>query len=242
MKVRIVPYKPASNSAKKLAQALSEKLGYKVWRGKPKPGFLNVGWGNRMTGAIHWVNSPLNVAAAHNKLIAFDLLQHDGVSIPKFTTSKEEAAKWLADGSTVLARTAKGQGGSGIQVVKDGEDLPDAELYTQYIKKKKEFRVHVFKGKAILVQEKRKKKNVEANYIVRSHNNGWVFCTKDIHEPDGLRVLGVAAVASLGLDFGAVDIIWNEKQNKCFVLEVNSAPGLCPTTTELYCNEISSLV
>jgi glutathione synthase/RimK-type ligase-like ATP-grasp enzyme len=242
MKLRVVPYKQGSGSAKKLAQALSEKLGYKVWRGKPKPGFLNIGWGNKLACPAHFVNSPTQVAVATNKLAAFSLLELAKIPVPKFTDSKDVAAEWVQQGNTVFARSAGGQGGSGIYVVNDANDLPDADLYTQYIKKKKEFRVHVFKDKAILVQEKRKKKDAEANYLIRSHNNGWVFCTKDINEPDGLRVLGVAAVASLGLDFGAVDIIWNEKLNKLYVLEVNSAPGLCPTTTELYCNEISSLV
>ena len=34
------------------------------------------------------------------------------------------------------------------------------------------------------------------------------------------------AVAALGLDFGAVDVIYNEKYGRAYVLEVNTAPGL----------------
>jgi hypothetical protein len=124
-------------------------------------------------------------------------------------------------------------------VVAPGQELPDAPLYTQYVKKKKEFRVHVYNGKAIFVQEKRKRKNEPVgNQLIRSHRHGWVFCIKDIVEPDGLRVLGVNAVRACGLDFGAVDIIYNEHYNKMYVLEINSAPGIEGSTLEAYTNAI----
>lgn len=229
MKVRIVPYRPSSKSAKDLAIALSEKLGYKVWRGPPKYGFKNIFWGK-----------PGHPAT--NKIATFEILKEKGISHVPYTTAKEDAQTWLQAGAPVFARTAGGQGGKNILVVLPGADLPEAEMYTRYVKKKKEFRVHVVGEKVVAVQEKRKKSGVVANPLIRSHANGWVFCFKDIVEPDGLRVLGLTAVRSLGLDFGAVDIIWNEHQNKCYVLEVNTAPGLCPTTTELYANEISAAV
>jgi glutathione synthase/RimK-type ligase-like ATP-grasp enzyme len=37
-----------------------------------------------------------------------------------------------------------------------------------------------------------------------------------------------------GLDFGAVDVIWNERQQRAYVLEINSAPGLEGTTIDDY--------
>ncbi len=36
----------------------------------------------------------------------------------------------------------------------------------------------------------------------------------------------IACMQVLGLCFGAVDVLYNEKQNKAYVLEVNSSPGL----------------
>lgn len=229
MKVRIVPYRSGSKSAKDLAIALTEKLGYRVWRGPPKYGFKNILWGK-----------PGHPAT--NKTATFEILEKEKLSHVPYTTAKEVAQAWLQAGKTVFARTAGGQGGKNITVVQPDESLPEAELYTQYVKKKKEFRVHVLNEKVVCIQEKRKKNGVTANPLIRSHGNGWVFCFKDIVEPDGLRVLGLAAVRSLGLDFGAVDIIWNEHQNKCYVTEVNTAPGLCPTTTEIYANEIAGTV
>lgn len=231
MKIRVVPYRKGSQGARLLASKLSEKLGYKVFRGRStKPGRRNILWGKR--GSV-----------AHNKIDAFAAFAKEGVTCVPNTTSKEVAQGWLKEGKTVFARTSGGQGGSGITVVSLPEgDIPQAELYTQYVKKKKEFRVHVYGDKVICVQEKRKRNGVDANPLIRSHGNGWVFCFKNIVEPDGLRVLGLAAVRAVGLDFGAVDIIYNEHQNKLYVLEVNSAPGLCPTTTEAYANAILEAV
>jgi D-alanine-D-alanine ligase-like ATP-grasp enzyme len=42
------------------------------------------------------------------------------------------------------------------------------------------------------------------------------------------------------LDFGAVDIIYNAKRNECYVLEVNTAPGLEGTTVEKYATKFAS--
>jgi hypothetical protein len=44
----------------------------------------------------------------------------------------------------------------------------------------------------------------------------------------------------LELDFGAVDLIWNENQNVVYVLEVNTAPGMEGTTLENYCDAFSN--
>ncbi len=102
------------------------------------------------------------------------------------------------------------------------------------MKKKKEFRVHVVNGSVIDVQQKKKRNGVETTSLIRNLANGWIFAHEGVVEPAGLREMGVAAVAAVGLAFGAVDIIWNEKQNQCYVLEINTAPGLCQTTCDKY--------
>jgi hypothetical protein len=243
MKLRIVPYKMGSRGARLLASKLSELVGYKVWKGKAKTKRVNISWGNKIVDAkIHpqfYLNVPEAVELAQDKRLAFTHWNLKGVPCVPWTTDKAVAQGWNKK-QKVLGRTACQQAGSGIVVYEPESTLKDHQLYTLYIPKKKEFRVHVFRGKAILVSEKRKKKGVDSDYIIRANHKGWVFCYKDINEPDGLRVLGVAAVGALGLDFGGVDIIYNEKQNKLYALEVNSAPGLCSKTLEAYANEIAA--
>ena len=46
------------------------------------------------------------------------------------------------------------------------------------------------------------------------------------------------AIKVLGLDFGAVDIIYNKQEDKWYVLEVNTAPGIYGTTLDKYVNAI----
>jgi D-alanine-D-alanine ligase-like ATP-grasp enzyme len=179
----------------------------------------------------------MSVRGATDKRIAFFNWDLKGVQCVPWTTDKAVAQGWNKK-QKVIGRTACQQAGSGIKVYEPDSTLKDHQLYTLYIPKKREFRVHVFRGKAILVSEKRKKKGVDSDYIIRANHKGWVFCYKDVNEPDGLRVLGVNAVRACGLDFGAVDIIYNEHYNKMYVLEINSAPGIEGSTLEAYTNAI----
>jgi D-alanine-D-alanine ligase-like ATP-grasp enzyme len=50
----------------------------------------------------------------------------------------------------------------------------------------------------------------------------------------------IKAVNCLGLYFGAADVIWNDKEQRAYVLEVNTAPGLEGTTLENYANAFTT--
>lgn len=223
MRVRIVPYNSRSKSARLLAKALTEELGYRVWLGAPRYNQANIYWGNPG-------------GANASKLDTFRILESAGVSIPDYTTDPEVAKQWLSTGSKVVCRRLlRASEGRGIVLATTSESLVQAPLYVKYVPKKKEFRVHVAGGEVILVQQKKKRRGVDANAQIRNHGD-WVFCLNDIEEPDDLRTVGHAAVMAVcpSTLCGAVDIVWNKKQNKCFVLEVNSAPGLCPKTAKIY--------
>lgn len=233
-------------------------LGYRVRRlfnDRPNPTFVVRPW----TKLINWgcsrppvglatpgvvSNSFAAVATASNKLSTFRALENvDGVRIPIFSTDGDVAKGWLRDGIGVVCRTKlSGHSGDGIVLVtQPDQEIVQAPLYVQYVKKQKEFRVHVAFGEVIDVQEKRKKRSedengegVPTNYQIRNHQTGWVYCREDITEPGSLRGMAITTVSSLGLEFGAVDLIYNEKRNEVYVLEVNTAPGLEGTTVEKY--------
>lgn len=238
MRLRIVPYKKGSESAKLLAEALEERLGYHVWRGPIKARRRNILWGfhgntgDFVTGRD--INTPAAISVARDKLNTFRHLSGH-VSMPPYTTDRTVVERWLNEGKTVLARTVlNGQGGAGIRILNRGDPIPDAPLYVEYVKKKKEFRVHVVGGAAVDVQEKRRRAGTDTNSMIRNHDNGWVFCHENIVEPAGLRQQAIDAVQRVGLEFGAVDCIWNERRNQVYVLEVNTAPGLAPSTAAKY--------
>jgi len=213
----------------------------------PKVTDFTINYGNGMDG-VHFLpnffaNSIEAIATCSNKLKAFNAMKQAGVNIPEYTTEVfTKALGWLEKGKIVLARTKlSGNSGQGIIIMQGPEQLIEAPLYVLYKKKRKEFRVHVFKNEVIDITEKRKKVgfNGTPNQYIRSHKLGWVFCRENIVEPPDLRSEAIKAIKSVGLLFGGVDVIWNEKENKCYVLEVNSAPGLEESSFKAYTEAFS---
>lgn len=248
-----MPYKMGSASSRLLAARLTELLQSKVFQvdnqsrtHRVKNSRLYVNWGSS-TGSLatpNLVNPRAAVAIASNKLSTFNRFAERGISCPEFTTTADVARGWAAERAIFARTTLNGHSGRGI-VECFGQSFVGAPLYTKYIPKKHEYRVHVFGGRVIDCQQKKKRQEVpndQVNYQVRSYQNGWVFCRENIQKPTGLDELAVSAVQALGLHFGAVDVIYNEKDNKCYVLEVNTAPGLSGQTVTNYANAIINLM
>jgi hypothetical protein len=210
---------------KNLAKQLTKKVGYYVYRVSP----------DRVRNRIAF-----NFRSGIDKREQLRSFVLHGVNCPTYATSIDGAAQ-LDSRRIVARRLVNASEGRGITICTK-ETLVPAPLYTEYIPKKKEFRVHVLQGKVIDVAEKRKRKGhpFERDTQVRNTANGYVFCRGDLVEPDNLRDLAVAAVRSLNRQYGAVDIVWNEKRNQCYVLEVNSRPGMEGTTVEKYADAIVS--
>lgn len=219
----------------------------------PRASKLVINWG--ASTAPSWANSPVqpviwnktpNVRNASNKLTAFQAFQAAGiVEIPDFTTEIEVAKRWVGEGKVVVCRKSlNGHSGAGIVVAAREEDVVAAPLYTLYRKKKKEYRVHVAFGKVIDVQEKRKRQDYsgDTDYAVRNHHTGWVYCRENVAVSDVRDTLAIRAVAVLGLEFGAVDIIYNEHSDAYILLEINTAPGLEGTTVEKYSEAFSGAI
>ena len=174
---------------------------------------------------------------ASDKLLSFRKFKEHNVPTPEWTEDVIVAQQWNKD---YFARTLlRSSCGKGIVPVPAGEQGPYARLYVQYKKKKHEYRVHVFEGKVIdVAQKKRKVGHENRDNQIRNHANGWVFAREGISPPTNISSIALSACNALGLHSGAVDIIWNEKENKCYVFELNSAPGIEGTTCKNYTNEI----
>lgn len=224
-KVRIVSHKPGSPSLRKLASVLTEKLGYKVWRSRRRVS-----------------NKDIVFAPAISKIEQLHKFKEKGVNCPDYTTDKKVAEQWFdADIKRVMCRRyTRAHSGKGCVVSNSKEELVEAPLYTVYIPKKQEYRVHVFNGKVIDKQMKRKKVDYEGqrDTQIRNKANGYVFCREGLPVDPRLDLIALDAVVTLGRTYGAVDVIYNEIQNKYFVLEVNSQPGMEGTTLEKYAQAI----
>lgn len=251
----ITPYKMFSNGAKHLQEKLKELTNRKVLRVKktsttfkPRESDKHIFWGK--CDEAWWSNkeeeNQKNIA--RNKLKTFKAFKEHGIPHPEWTESIEEAYNWCKAGDYKLCGFARtllcSHSGNGIipfyhgcEYGIEGQVFPSAKLYVKYIKKEHEYRVHVFNGKVIDIQQKKRKVGFEnRNNQIRNHKNGWVYCRENITKSEGLEELAIQACACINLNYGAVDIIYNKKQNKCYVLEINTAPGLINQTANLYAN------
>jgi glutathione synthase/RimK-type ligase-like ATP-grasp enzyme len=188
------------------------------------------------------LNNFLSVRAAVDKANALEIFKREGVPCPDFTTDKERANEWMENGETVVARElTRGSGGRGITICSSGDDLPDAPLYTKYVKKRDEFRVFVVNGKIVRVAQKRCRRGFDAestNFRVRNHTGGWVFCTDEVARHACVDQAAKDAVRVLALDFGAVDVGYNAHHDAACVYEVNTAFGVEGDTARVIANAI----
>lgn len=253
MRVRFLVYRGfTASSPKHLKEALVRDFpGIKrLWLDHPEMTFMPrtgdvvINWGCIKTNNtwrnltdFRWINHPELVS--RNRLQNLRLMKEAGVNVPDFTTQADMARGWLADGKTVICRSAlRSFGGRGITVVEPGQTLADGQaLYTCYQPKRREYRVHVFRGNVIDVQQKKRRQGDRTEGVeskVRSYANGWVFARDGVSPPDCVVSSAVSAAAALGLDFAAVDVGWTERGNVATVYECNTAPGLEGTSIQKY--------
>lgn len=247
MRTYLYPYKIASDGCVKLADGLGVLRLKSTSPVKLTEHDLVINWGNSeepQWKCHQWLNHPSRVEVAVNKQLAFEAFKKSNVSIPPFTTSYDEAREWLSQKNAVVVQRQllTSHSGQGIKLASTVEELEKdkTKLYVRYILKSAEYRVHVFQGDILDIQQKRKKvgwqEKENFSSKIRSHNNGWVFCREEVTIPDKCIASAIDAVAALTLDFGAVDVIYNKLKDKAYVLEVNTAPGIEGETMFSYVN------
>lgn len=245
------PYKIGSKSCGDLVSALKARNA-KVLRVFPDRRYrrrvndLIINWGNSQCPNWQYdgmLNKPEAVYIAVNKLRTFNRLIESGVYCVPFTEDRQKALSW---GSKVVARIElEGHSGEGA-VICEGDEIPEAPLYTMFVPRSREYRVHVFKGEVI--DYAKKVKRVDGRIVsrtedemdrIRSHVNGWEYL-RDVEPRESVKELAIEAIKALGLDFGAVDIIRDHEGNN-YVLEVGTAAGLSPVGVKAYVSAILKL-
>ena len=88
MKIRLLTTNLKSGSLKRIAQGLSTKLGYKVWRSsKQKPNRIHLLYGDQK-----------------GKIEQYEYFHSQNLPSLEFTTSQQQAKKWAEDGKTIIVR------------------------------------------------------------------------------------------------------------------------------------------
>ena len=254
-----------SRSARRLAGGLSQALHRPVGRGTALsrkasrlPRYV-VNWGvsTQPTGwrqtRLEFSNTPAAVNNCRDKIRTFQRLQGANVASLDFTTEIAAARAWQADGRKIIVRrSTTSHSGHGIVVVREGQAIPQAPLYTKYFRKDAEYRAHVIGGRVVLIQQKRRDREAQQEAdeaLIRVHNNGWIF-TVNALDCDGMQYrtaledLAIAANNAVGCGHSAVDILVRHgRQVTMVVCEINSAPALeADSTREAYVFGIAGII
>lgn len=253
----VYSYRRGSHSARDLADALGGKIiRQEGSHFRPRHWKTVINWGScHCPETYNALNPSVRTRVTRNKLETFRAFSRPELGegaprVPGWTESRQEALERLqrpvSEGgwAGVVGRSVlDGQGGSGITIwMKEdypGVDIEGCPLYVEYVPKDAEYRVHCFRFpsgiEAIDIQRKiRDPEREPSDWRVRSHQNGFIFVRKDV-VPDGdVLTQAQKAMSVSGLDFGAIDVVWNAKRGKAYILEVNSAPGITETTLEKY--------
>jgi glutathione synthase/RimK-type ligase-like ATP-grasp enzyme len=243
-----------SPTARELAHKLGIGFGTKPKRSRKKI----IRWG--YTGDLPRINIARNfpsvqsIANCSNKLKSLQILSDAGVLVPKFWTSLEQITQERNLKYPMYSRKTHHTMGKDIIMINNRDDLAKGFRNERYIVEgisyKKEYRIHIFNDEVISASKKYFREQLwqqigspQMKDLIRNNGNGWGYYDFQDNEnvPNEAVNQAKKAVRALGLLWGAVDIIRN-KDNKYYVLEVNSAPGLRDRRVDLYVNRFKELM
>jgi glutathione synthase/RimK-type ligase-like ATP-grasp enzyme len=232
----------------------NNKIFWKSYTGKEKSKVIDepvfhkgdkiIRWGDRIqlstNGAIVYnTNEALNNAS--NKKLSREIMEKAGVSVPILIPDNE----MYKSNYPVVVRPARHHAGNEFYVVNNDNDLINITrrlgsgnyYISQVYPKTEEYRIHCACGKVLLLKRKPEpdnKNEIAWNFAI--NEKPWTTIERREYSPTMVK-LALDAVKSLGLDFGAVDIM-SKPTDKTLpthvVLEVNTAPSFTPYLIEKY--------
>lgn len=196
-------------------------------------------------GDINWgrnfANTELNpdISNVTNKRRMRELFRENSVPTPKLLYPSVYDMNFVntefAHGRKIVGRPDTHMKGRGFWLCRNMDDVRKAlrgtrrkraaTHFMEYIEAPREYRVHIFLGKSIRISEKDHTAFHEYTTIRPSHN------------VDHVREAAKQAVKAVGLDFGAVDVLADD--DNCWVLEVNSAPGVGGSMPRVYAEKFN---
>lgn len=187
-------------------------------------------------GSVHEIdvkcyvrNRKAAILETSDKLAAREAMLNAGVCCPKRASIDAKKIKY-----PVIGRPRIHAAGSSFHVCKNRKDIDKAladgcEYFSEVFKKTHEYRVHCASGKVLYVQDKnynpRLKMTGKFPDDVEWHVEFWEDYNKEVCL-EALKAMDV-----FDLDFGAVDVMWNDKTKTACVCEINCAPEVASDFT-----------
>ena len=280
--VKIWPYSYGSVSSSILTRALRDKgvqarrlAKNGTWSQQASTNHIPIiNWGNSVldervdTNTRRVINPTDFVNNCSHKGRCLGILSQDIHPVqrvkPVFNTANPYVVYDMLElGHKMVARhKLRGHSGQGIQILKQGDTIPDAPLFTRYIKKKAEYRMHfVIDHNAnvnTLLQQKKRNRDIpdeEVDWEVRNYHNGFIYSVNSVDPLPGEEQWVLAGLTPLLQRvpdhpvFGAVDLVVANNNNpgieedSVHILEVNTAPGLLsPTLIEFYAENLKQTI
>jgi hypothetical protein len=230
--------------------------------GEPPKVIINLGVTDDLDYGGTIINTQDMVRAASNKRKARQIFVEQGVPTPELYLEPGAVSK---EDLPVIGRTSYHKKGEGFWFCKTLTAVSRAAKagathFLEFVPNTREYRVHVFTKRKYLGTEGRKPENFVSIKISekvwqgddkpdkdepqKNHVFGWTFLgpqNRREEELDVVRHAAKQAMAALGLDFGAVDVMYRVRAKQPYVLEVNSTPSLSDdnaTTCEVYAGRI----
>jgi len=196
------------------------------------------------------INKAEIIKKASNKKTSCIIFQEKNVPSPYLYCSIKQVK---TNDYPVIARNSYHKKGNGFWFCRNYKELrkafsEGASYAIDFIPNTREYRIHCFvkdlnipiedRSKedyiSIKISEKIQENSANKNQLdtqpQKNHAFGWVFKVpskeKAQEEIAMVRNAAKQAIAALGLDFGAVDVMYSLYQKKSYVLEVNTAPSL----------------
>jgi hypothetical protein len=167
------------------------------------------------------------------------VFRNNGISCPEFTLQLREARKWVEAGHAVFGRNRRHEKGADI-VIQGSATWDRKEFWSKVIPVSREYRIHIFANEQIQRSLKTFDPNAPRRRTdglpIRNKDTGWKY-DHAFDPPEAAVELAKRAVRTLGYLWGGVDIL-EDTNGRCFVLEVNSAPGMDDTTAHAYADAI----
>lgn len=224
-----------SGKSRVSAENIAEASGGEIEAVRRSSGSIN--WGR--AGADTVLNSDTSVCV--NKRKMRELFDGAGVPIPMLLDYEHILEQPSLHTWPIVGRPDKHMKGRGYWLCNNVVDIrralsgtrskAAATHFMEYIPNAIEYRVHVFLGKSIRISQK------DFDGRTGCHQDyTTIKPTLDRETRRNVRRAAKKAVKALSLDFGAVDILVNDRG--VYVLEVNSAPGLGGSMPRLYAEKI----
>lgn len=240
-----MPYLLYSRKTSQTGRLLRDVLGIAGGsRGPDERVDVLVRWGSSDSvrfRALETINKRDAIRLAADKYTALRRMQEFHIPVPRTYGANERNMHY-----PVLGRRTHHTQGRDIVLCLQRMDVERAleagcTHFTELVPKAREFRVHVFEGEVLKLSEKVLTHPDQYVPWMWNFETGFTFRNVRPIIPavlERVTAAGIAAVQSLGLDFGAADVCLTD-DGHVIVFEVNTGPSLAEKSLGVYARKIA---